>query len=99
MLVQHGLERRATAALVRSDSIADALGGLPTPPRRRVETVSPLTKREQELAMMAARGLTSKEIAAELVLSVRTVETHLQRSYMKLGIQGRGELADALGLN
>ena len=42
--------------------------------------------------MLAAGGLTSPEIAERLVLSVRTVENHLQRGYDKLGVANRSEL-------
>ncbi|MEV6689891.1 LuxR C-terminal-related transcriptional regulator [Micromonospora sp. NPDC051196] len=54
-----------------------------------------LTPREGEIAELAARGLSSREIGRNLVLSVRTVENHLHRVYRKLGINTRGEL-DAL---
>jgi DNA-binding CsgD family transcriptional regulator len=57
-----------------------------------------LTEREREVAMLAARGRTSAEIAAELYLSVRTVDTHLGRIYRKLMVDGRHQLADALGV-
>jgi DNA-binding CsgD family transcriptional regulator len=56
-----------------------------------------LTGREREVALLAARGRTSPEIAATLYLSVRTVDTHLHRAYRKLMIDGRHQLADALG--
>ena len=56
----------------------------------------PLTGREHEIALLARSGLTSAEIAARLVLSVRTVDTHLARVYRKLGITGRDGLDDAL---
>ena len=49
------------------------------------------------MAVLAARGLTSREIADTLVVSSRTVENHLQRAYEKLGVRGRPELAAALG--
>ena len=42
--------------------------------------------------MLAAQRLTSTEIAQRLVLSLRTVENHLQRCYAKLGIANRSEL-------
>ena len=47
-------------------------------------------------ATFAAQGTSSKDIADQLFLSVRTVNNHLQRVYTKLGISGRTELADAL---
>ena len=49
------------------------------------------------MATLAARGLTSREIAETIVVSTRTVENHLQRAYEKLGVRGRAELAAALG--
>ncbi|TWP52728.1 helix-turn-helix transcriptional regulator [Lentzea tibetensis] len=55
-----------------------------------------LTKRELEVASLAARGLTNKEIASSLVTSVRTVDNHLSSVYSKLGIGARGELVDLL---
>lgn len=53
-----------------------------------------ITRRENEVAELAARGLSSKEISRRLVLSVRTVENHLHRVYRKLGISTRAELTD-----
>jgi DNA-binding CsgD family transcriptional regulator len=55
-----------------------------------------LTPREREIAELAARDLTSRQIADQLVLSARTVENHLQRAYEKLGVRARNELRDAL---
>jgi DNA-binding CsgD family transcriptional regulator len=55
-----------------------------------------LTPREREIAELAARDLTSRQIADQLVLSARTVENHLQRAYEKLGVRARSELRDAL---
>ena len=55
-----------------------------------------LTPREREAALLAAGGSSSAEIAERLVVSVRTVDNHLQRAYGKLGIAGRHELAAAL---
>ncbi|MEV6713628.1 helix-turn-helix transcriptional regulator [Lentzea sp. NPDC051208] len=66
--------------------------GARTPALARVALV-PLTKREREVAVLAARGLTNKEIAESLVISVRTVDNHLSNTYAKLGIATRGELA------
>ncbi|MEE1931383.1 helix-turn-helix transcriptional regulator [Streptomyces sp. TRM 70351] len=55
-----------------------------------------LTRREREVAALVASGLSNREIAARLVLSVRTVENHLHRVYNKLGISARKEIAGAL---
>ncbi|MEV0952098.1 AAA family ATPase [Promicromonospora sp. NPDC050249] len=55
-----------------------------------------LTPQELQVARLAARGLTNKEIADQLYLSHRTVGDHLYRIYPKLGITARGQLRDAL---
>ncbi len=49
-------------------------------------TVEQLTERELEILGMVARGMLNKEIAAELVLSRRTIEAHIQNIYIKTGI-------------
>jgi predicted ATPase/DNA-binding CsgD family transcriptional regulator len=51
-----------------------------------------LTPREREIAGLVARGMANREIAEKLVLSVRTVETHVSRVLTKLGLRTRGEL-------
>jgi DNA-binding CsgD family transcriptional regulator len=55
-----------------------------------------LTRREREVCELAVAGLGNADIAARLVLSVRTVENHLQRAYDKLGVRQRGGLRRAL---
>jgi DNA-binding CsgD family transcriptional regulator len=58
--------------------------------------VDPLSRREREIALLAIGGSSSREIAEQLSLSTRTVDNHLQRIYVKLGIPGRAHLAAAL---
>jgi DNA-binding NarL/FixJ family response regulator len=58
--------------------------------------VAELTRREQEIALLAALGETNAEIAERLVISVRTVETHLYRTFRKLGIGDRESLAELI---
>ena len=55
-----------------------------------------LTDREREVAELAAEGLSNQEIANQLVLSVRTVETHLHRVMRKLDVSSRREISAAL---
>ena len=56
----------------------------------------PLTPRERQIAALAAQGHADLVIAERLVISVRTVQTHLARVYAKLGVTGRTELAGLL---
>jgi ATP/maltotriose-dependent transcriptional regulator MalT len=56
-----------------------------------------LTQREDHVARLAASGLTNHEIAAQLVVSLRTVESHLYHAFDKLGIHNRDQLEDHLG--
>ena len=55
-----------------------------------------LTRREREIAILAAQGLASKEIGERLFISRRTAENHLAKAYDKLGIRTRAELARVL---
>lgn len=48
------------------------------------------------MALLAAQGLSSKQIAERLILSIRTVDNYLQQVYRKFGITGRDDLADVL---
>ncbi len=57
------------------------------------EALAPLTEAERRVALAVSRGLTNKEAAAELFVSVKTIDSHLQRIYPKLFVRSRGELA------
>ena len=57
-----------------------------------------LTPSERRVARMAGEGMSNREIAETLFVTAKTVENHLGRVYMKLGIGSRTELPDALGL-
>ena len=58
--------------------------------------LAPLTAREREIAELVAAGRTNREVAAQLVLSARTVEAHLRNIYGKLDVRSRVELARAV---
>jgi len=91
-----GDQRAATAASRRSSSLAAGCEGAATPGLVQTEAVVPLSKREREIALLAAEFMSSKDIADRLYLSVRTVNNHLQSVYTKLGVTSRADLAQAL---
>lgn len=84
----------AGALLARADTELAAAGARP----RRIETsgVLALTASERRVCDLVVAGLRNRDIAQRLFLSPRTVEVHLSRSYRKLGISGRSQLAAAL---
>jgi ATP/maltotriose-dependent transcriptional regulator MalT len=53
----------------------------------------PLTRRERQIAELVASGLSNKEIAATLVIAPRTVETHVEHIFAKLGFTRRTQIA------
>ena len=74
---------------VRVESADTAVSGRSSP-----TTASPLalSEREQDVAALVAKGLTNKEVAAELYVSVKAVEFHLRNIFDKLGISSRRQL-------
>jgi DNA-binding CsgD family transcriptional regulator len=64
--------------------------------RRAPETADELTAQELQVALLTAEGATNKEAAAALFISPRTVETHLNHVYRKLGVRSRVELSRRL---
>jgi DNA-binding CsgD family transcriptional regulator len=91
-----GDSRQAGALAARAARLARECEGARTPALAVTASVVPLSARERDIATLAAQGETSKDIAARLYLSLRTVNNHLQNVYTKLGISGRRELAAAL---
>jgi DNA-binding CsgD family transcriptional regulator len=66
-------------------------------PRRTALTGSDsLTPSERRVSRLAADGLSTPEIAQQLFVTVNTVESHLRRTYLKLGVHSREELVSAL---
>jgi DNA-binding NarL/FixJ family response regulator len=70
-----------------------APASVPRPVGPREETSADISGREREILTQLALGHTNREIAEQLVLSVRTVEWHRSRIQWKLGVRGRAELA------
>ncbi|WP_214369652.1 response regulator [Pseudonocardia sp. H11422] len=62
------------------------------PPRRDSPAVPVLTEREIEVLRLVAKGLTAKQIGERLVLSHRTVESHVQNTLRKLQLHNRSQL-------
>jgi DNA-binding NarL/FixJ family response regulator len=64
---------------------------------RTPENRDQLSPQELQIALMAAEGLSNREIGQRLFLSHRTVGSHLYRVFPKLGITNRAELSRVLG--
>ena len=88
----------ASGARLLSDRAAAELRATGEAPRRggTAAGVSTLTPQELQVATLAARGMSNKEIADRVYLSHRTVSTHLYKAFPKLGIASRSQLRDAL---
>jgi DNA-binding CsgD family transcriptional regulator len=65
--------------------------------RRSAETLDGLTAKQAQIARLARAGHSNQQIGAQLYLSPRTVEYHLNKVFRKLNIRSRGELEHALG--
>ena len=88
------LEAMGTARYAdRARRALRTLGVRPPAVRSDRRAADPLSRRELEVAGLVAKGLTNAEIAERLVLSVRTVDTHLAHIYGRLGISSRAALA------
>jgi len=75
--------------------LLDRLGEQPR--KVQTEAMAALTASERRVARMAADGLTNRQIASELVVTVKAVEWHLSHVYRKLGISSRTNLPATLG--
>ncbi|MDX3663936.1 LuxR C-terminal-related transcriptional regulator [Streptomyces sp. ID05-26A] len=75
------------------DAIAFAIGEEAAREEAPVVTLTPLTRREQQVADLIAGGMSNKEIAARLVIARRTAEGHVERILQKLGFTSRAQVA------
>jgi DNA-binding NarL/FixJ family response regulator/tetratricopeptide (TPR) repeat protein len=86
---QAGDSVSARTAQARLDILAATVASLPIVP----SSGSPLlTSRERQIARLAGRGSSNRDIALEMGVSVRTVEGHLYQVFTKLGVTSRGDL-------
>ncbi len=90
---QAGEHRRSGESAARAKRLAALCGGAITPAIRSAARPLPLTARVREIAAMIAAGLSNREIAAKLQVSVRTVEGHIYRACIKLDVSDREDLA------
>jgi DNA-binding CsgD family transcriptional regulator len=93
---REGLQARSTKAAKRSYELSSLCEGAETHAATRPDQVEPLSRRQREVALLAAQGATNAEIALSLSLSVRTVESHLYAAFAKLGLTTRDELSAVL---
>ncbi|MDP7730005.1 helix-turn-helix transcriptional regulator [Mycobacterium sp. TY813] len=94
--VSHRRAGRAGSAMTlatRVRSLAARCGGATSPAIAAASFAPPFTAREREVAVLVARGLSNRQIAKAVSLSVRTVESHIYRASIKAGVSGRAALA------
>ena len=85
----------ANALAARGNEELAATGARPR--ARLLSGVDELTASERRVAQMAADGLSNKEIAQALFVTVKTVEVHLSRVYRKLDVSSRSDLSSMFG--
>lgn len=91
-----GRPQTGAHSAARALKLAVDCGGAVTPAIRSAARPLPLSSREHEVAVLVAEGLTNREVADRLTVSVRTVENHIYRSCAKLDLRDRAELAAAV---
>ena len=88
-----GQRRKSMESAARALRLATQCGGAATPAIKSAARPLPVTSREREIATLIAAGLSNREIAEQLTLSIRTVEGHVYRTCFKLDVADRDELA------
>ena len=88
----HG-RSRPLAVHRRRHLVGHAHQGFPGLPPLRDESASTLTTRQQQVARLVSQGLTNREIAAELTITERSAESHVERIRDRLGFRSRSQLA------
>jgi DNA-binding CsgD family transcriptional regulator/tetratricopeptide (TPR) repeat protein len=93
---REGLQARSTKAAKKYHEMTELCEGAKLRPVSPPGQVEPLSRRQREVAQLAAQGASNAEIASALSLSVRTVESHLYAAFAKLGLTTRDELNSVL---
>ncbi|MEU5844380.1 LuxR C-terminal-related transcriptional regulator [Rhodococcus sp. NPDC047139] len=92
----HGDTRRSVEAAAAAEALAVRCDHASSPALDEAARPLPLTSREREIAAMVTAGLSNRQIADRLVVSVRTVEGHIYRACTKLDVSDRTELAELM---
>jgi DNA-binding NarL/FixJ family response regulator len=71
------------------NKLSESVQALPVTPRNKGPL---LTERERQIATLAGNGVSNKDIALDIGISVRTVEGHLYQVFTKLGVSSRSDL-------
>ena len=90
------LARRCEAHSLTSRAREELRAAGARPRRLELTGVEALTPMERRTVGLVAKGLSNREVAQHLFLTVRTVEMHLTHAYRKLGVSSRRELGRAL---
>ncbi len=90
-----GLRGSGLGCSARAEALAQRCGAR-TPALAQASEPLPLTDREREIVSLIGAGLSNREVAARLTISVRTVETHIYNAMAKTGTAGREGLAALL---
>jgi DNA-binding NarL/FixJ family response regulator len=88
----HALRVVARGDMYLDPAVTAVLLGRLSRPRGTADSSVDLSEREAEVLLLIAQGLSNKEIAARLRISVKTVETYKARSMEKLGLSGRADI-------
>ena len=88
--------RTRSSARPRASCAASARASPGRTPRRRASGPDALSERERDVSELVVQGRSNKEVAAELFLSEKTIESTLTRIYAKLGVRSRVELTRRL---
>jgi len=90
-------KRRSIECAAAAEALSARCDHMSSPALVEAAHPLPLTSREREVGSMVAAGLSNRQIADRLFVSVRTVEGHIYRACIKLDVADRNGLAQAMG--